>query len=144
MPEDGCPAAAGGNHHHALFYQGLDCRQLDDRTWCGAADHAAEVAVAVLAHDVSLRLELARVLLRELATDELRGIEERGIVGVDFHLCDDGCHASTAVVAAQRVLDRLLDHVADPARCGGDQNAERQRCGLASSHLVSHELIADL
>src|SRR5215831_15438753 len=144
MAEDGCPAASGCNHYHALLYQGLDHRQLDDRPWCRAPDHAAEVPVAVLADDVPLGFELTRMLRRELATDELRGIEERRVVGVDFDLGDDRRHASIAVVAAQRILDRLLDHVADPAGRGGDQDAERQRRGLASSNLVSHELIADL
>ena len=44
----------------------------------------------------------------------------------------------------ERVLQRLLEHVADPAGRLRDQDAERQRLDHAPGDLVAHQLVADL
>ena len=67
-----------------------------------------------------------------------------GIVGADLHLRDQRDDLARRARAAQRILDRLLDHVADPSRRCGDEHAERERARLRARELVADQLVADL
>ena len=57
---------------------------------------------------------------------------------------DDRCDVAIAPGEAKRVLERLLDHVADPPGGRGDEHAEWKRRDLRARELVAHELIANL
>ena len=108
------------------------------------ADHAPQVAPAVDLHRVSFPSQLFRTLGRESLPDELRRLLQRRIVGADLHLRDQRDDLARRAGAAQRILDRLLDHVADPSRRRGDEHAEWKRARLRACDLVADQLVADL
>jgi hypothetical protein len=76
--------------------------------------------------------------------NELLRIAQRRIVGRDFHLGQDRYDIPVASRFAKRVLQRLLEHVADPSSGFRDKYPEWQRRHLAPRFFISHELVADL
>ncbi len=76
--------------------------------------------------------------------DELRRIEQRGIIRAYLHLRDDRGDVARRAHAAQRILQRLLNHVSDPAGRSGHEHAERKWSGLATRDLVANQLVPDL
>ena len=72
------------------------------------------------------------------------GLRSAGSVGSTCTCVMIVAHAPRTVRAAQRVLERLLDHVADPAGGRGDEHAEWQRTRLVARDFVPHQLVADL
>src|SRR5688500_7685721 len=83
-------------------------------------------------------------LWRNFVTDELRRRGERRIERVNFDLRDDSRDPPLAPSAAKRVLDRLLNHVADPPCGARHEHTQRKWCNLSSRHLVAHELVSYL
>jgi hypothetical protein len=77
-------------------------------------------------------------------TDELGWRRERGIAGVHVHLRDHRGHFPRAARSTQRVLQRLLNHVSDPAGGRRHQDPQRQRRDFVARDLVSNELVANL
>src|ERR1041385_5327626 len=138
---DGCAASAARDDNHIALDEALDRRKLANREWSRATDNAPKVAVSVGFHDVAFRLDLSRSFRRQCAPDELRGISKRGIGGVDFHLRDDGRHTGENSGPFQRILQRLLNHVADPSRRGRHEYAERQGTRLLTSGFVANQLV---
>ena len=115
-----------------------------DRT----ADDAAQVAVAVGLAPTSPRARAPRARSAESAWPmNFVGWRSAGSFG---STCT--CVITVATlrarrgrpVAHQRVLQRLLDHVADPAGRRRDEHAERQRTRFLARRLVAHQLVADL
>src|SRR5205085_7660790 len=137
-------ATATSDDQHALLDERFDNRQLANTTRCRAANDAPQLAMPVGLHDVSVSLQLLGPLTRQTATNELRGISQRGICRIDLDLRDDRRDASWAAGADQRVLQRLLNHIADPTGSRRHQNAQRKRACLTPSNLVAHAPIADL
>ena len=90
------------------------------------------------------RQQPRHALLRNLVPDELRRRRKRGIVVPHLHLRDHRRDLAIASRAAERVLERLLDHVADPSGRRRHEHAERQRRDFRAGELVAHELIAHL
>src|SRR5690349_23643617 len=100
--------------------------------------------MSVCLHHVSLTLELIGALRWQLATDELRGIAQRGIVRVDDDLGDDSRDVARHAGTSERVVDRLLYHVPNPPRGRGNEDAKRQRRRVVAPDLVANELVTDL
>src|SRR5689334_1281518 len=93
---------------------------------------------------MSLSAEFTRADDRQSVPNELFRILERRIILRDFYLCQNRGNVAGVPCLAQRVLERLLQHVSDPTRCGGDQDAKRQRGDLAARLLIAMELITHL
>jgi hypothetical protein len=93
---------------------------------------------------MSLRPELTRTHDGDAVTDELLRILQRRIVGSDLHLRENRDDVSGVAGFAQRVLERLLQHVAYPTRSAGHQHSKRQWRDLASRFLVPHKLVPHL
>jgi len=74
----------------------------------------------------------------------LGGRAQVGVVGAALGLRDQRDDGALDPRARQRILQRLLDHVAHPARGRRDQHAERQRLDLAGGDLVARQLVAHL
>jgi hypothetical protein len=91
-----------------------------------------------------VRGELPRRLLVHEPPDRLARLLQRRIRRIHQHLRDQGGDDPADAGALQRVLERLLDHVADPPRGGRDQHAQRQRGQLGARPLVAQQLVADL
>src|SRR5688572_20371456 len=144
MLVDGCPASAGGYDEEALSDERPDDRHFADADRSRAADDPPEIPISVRFDFVAFRFDFLRALRRQRTPDEFRRISKRWVLRVDFDLRDDRRDASGAPGLSQRVLERLLDHVADPPGGRGDEHTEWKRSCLLSRDLVSHELFADL
>ena len=121
-----------------------DDRRLMDRQRRRTPDHASKPPPTVgLDHGAMLH-ELGRALRSQLVPDELARRLERRVVRVHLHLRDHGDHIARAPGATQGVLQRLLHHVANPARGPGNEHAERERADQLARELVADQLIADL
>src|ERR1043165_2061471 len=110
-------------------------RTPDDASWSSAS---------VRLYRVALFLELGCAFRAQLAPDELRRVLQSRIVLVDLHLRHDRRNASRRLESTQRILERLLDHVADPSGRRSDEHAERHRWRIVPRELVADELIANL
>src|SRR4051812_23538779 len=76
--------------------------------------------------------------------DELLRIFERRVVRSDFNLGQDGYDIALASGFPKRVLERLLQHVSDPAGRPSHQNAERKWRYLVARLFIPHQLVTDL
>src|SRR5215210_7507424 len=106
----------------------------------GTADHTPQAPITVLLHAEPFAAELFDTFGRKLSPDELGGVAERGIIRIDDDLCDHGCDLPCRIGAAERIIHRLLDHVANPARRRRHQYAEGQWRRIISRDLVAYEL----
>jgi hypothetical protein len=77
-------------------------------------------------------------------TDEFLWVLERWVIGRYLDLCENGHHIARTARFPQSVLERLLQHVADPAGGTGDENAKRKRRDFAPRLFVANELVSDL
>ena len=77
-------------------------------------------------------------------SDEFLGILERRVIRRHFDLRENGHDIARAPRFAQRVLQRLLQHVTDPAGGARDENAKRKRRHFAARFLVAHQLVTNL
>src|SRR5262245_19443331 len=115
MLVDGRPTAAGRDHENALANERLNDRELPHANGRRTSDDSPQVSMAISLHQMSLGLEVAGAFGRQRASDELGRMAKRRIRRIDLDLRDDGGHTSGAVRTTQGVLERLLDHVADPS-----------------------------
>src|SRR5262245_37414209 len=141
---DGCPAAAGRDHEEPFAHERSDHSQLAHADGCGTADDPSQVSMAVRLYQVPVGLQFPRAFRCERSSDELRRVAKRRICRIDLDLGDDRRDAAVAVRATKRILERLLDHVADPARRCRDEHAQRKRTGFLTRCFVSYELVAHL
>src|SRR5216110_3327448 len=77
-------------------------------------------------------------------SDEFFGVLQRRVVGGDLNLCENRHHVARISCFAQCVLERLLQHVPDPASSAGDEYTKRKRRDLAARLLIPDKLVADL
>ena len=82
--------------------------------------------------------------MRQRVPDRLGRGAQRRIVAIDQRLTDDGDHVALDASARECVLQRLLQHVPDPAGGLRDQHSERQRLRHLTGGLVAHQLVTDL
>src|SRR5688572_9833326 len=144
MPVNGRPATARRYYDRTALDQLADLLALDDVAWYWRR-HNAPPAVAVFAQrPVVLALHRLRCLLVEHATNRFDRFARGRIVRIDQYLRDHGDDIALDARALQRVLQRLLDHVTNPACGSGHQDAERQRRQHTARHLVAVQLITDL
>src|SRR4029079_6091280 len=99
---------------------------------------------AVELHNVPFPSQLVGALRRERLPDELRRLQQRRVVRTHLHLRDQRDDLASRSRTTQRVLDRLLDHVADPAGRSRDEHPEWKRARLGPRDLVADELVTDL
>src|SRR5687768_6730873 len=76
--------------------------------------------------------------------DEFRRVEQCTVGWVDFYLRDNRRNGASDAGFAQRIVERLLDHVTDPTCRRRNENSQRQRLDLAARNLVADELITNL
>ena len=72
---------------------------------------------------MTLGAQLPRANRRQTVTDEFLGIFERRVIRRDFDLREDRHHIAYVARFAERVLERLLQHVADPASGRRDEHS---------------------
>src|SRR5207253_10913597 len=92
-----------------------------ERLW--TANHASKLSFTILRHRMSLCAQLAGTRCREAVTDELLRILERRIIRRDQHLRQHSHYIATVSRLAERVFERLLQHVANPSRGTRDEHA---------------------
>src|SRR5690242_4110150 len=93
---------------------------------------------------MSFTFDLRGAFRIELASNELGGIEQRRVLRIYFHLGDDGCDLARSAGTSKCVLQRLLDHVADPPGSRCDEHAEGKWRRVITGDLVANELVTDL
>src|SRR5689334_20496789 len=76
--------------------------------------------------------------------NELRGLRQCAIVRIHLYLRDQRDYAAVVSDAPQCVLDRLLDHVANPSRGARYKHSQRKWRHLGASYLVANELVSNL
>ena len=77
-------------------------------------------------------------------SDKLRWVFEGRVRRVDLDLSNDRRHVAGDACFSKRVVERLLNHVANPSRSRGYQNSERQRLDMCAGNFVADELVANL
>ena len=144
IPPDGRAAAARDDHDRSIIDEPLHLLPLDDPDRARRGGEASPAAIC-RPHGPAVPLgEVAGNALFHDSADRLDRLVSRRVVGVDEHLGDHRHDVPSHASARQRVLERLLDHVADPPGRGGHEHSERQRRQPVSRAFVSHQLVADL
>src|SRR6185437_5674106 len=144
VAKHGDSASATRDHKHSITEKRLDHRFFMHLDGHGAADHAAQSPIAISGGCDSLLRELARTILRQLMPHEFGWTFQSGIVLINHHLRQHGDDAAVASGRAQCVLQRLLDHVANPSGGCSDEYAEWQGLHGRARLFVANELIAYL
>ena len=136
--------AACRDYHHVFTQQPLNDRELYHTERQRARCHPAPVTRAVLAHRAAGLPQPGCFGGRQRVPDRLGGLIQGRIVPVHQCLGDHGNDFALNPGGGERVLQRLLQHVPDPARCFRHQHAQRQRLRYLSCRLVAGQLVAHL
>ena len=141
---DGRASTAARNHDRATLHEPSDHTHFVDGEGRRTSHHAAKATASVTLHRRPAVEQRLHPRLRYFVPNEFRRCCERGIMLEHSHLRDDRRDFAIAPGASQRVLERLLDHVADPSSRRSHEHAEWQWRDLRARELVAHELVAHL
>ena len=138
------PAAAARHDDVPGGNEVSDHGALDDRDRPGAGREPAPAARLLFPHRHAPRLQPGHAHGIKRVSDRLGRLAEIGVVRIARRLGDEGDHLTRHRGARQRVLKRLLDHVAHPARRRRHEHAERQRFHLVGGDLGAGQLVSHL
>ena len=114
--DDGDPAAACRDDREALREQAGDRLLLHDLQRRGRGDHAAVASPRVLLEDPALfPRDGLRLLAAVKTADRLAGVLKGRVLRVHDHLRHDAEHLPRQAAAAQLIVQRLLQMIADIA-----------------------------
>ena len=115
-----------------------------DRYRAGRQPPPAAASRRIFPHGNAPGLEPRHLHPVERMADRLGGQTQVAVVRVAQRLRDHRDDRALDMGPRQRVLQRLLDHVAHPARGGGHQDTKRQRLHLIGGELVARQVVTDL
>jgi len=138
------PSAAARHHDVARRDQVPDHVVLHHRGGLGARREAAPAPRLLLLHRHAVRFESRQPHGVEGVTDRLDRDPQVRVVRVAQRLGHERNHLARHARAGERILERLLDHVAHPAGGCRHEDAEGKRLNLVRRDLVPRELVAHL
>ncbi len=126
ITDDGDATAATGDHHVAAEHERPDRVHLLDVPGLWRSDHTPPAAPGgVFGHRPALLHIFVHFLFGHEPADGLRRRVEGRIIRIDTNLSDDRRNSAVNAQPPQRIVERLLQHVADTTLGIGDDEVER-------------------